>query len=147
MEIKMTHIRSQTQHANLSTTRFIFWDVRRRLLCMLSATALCLVPSVGLPQKIEIDLSPFLFDAVRAGDAGKVSALLAQGADVNSRNDTRSTPLMVAAALGHVEVVRLLLKRDADVNAANQDGITALAYAEVYGHEGVVALLKQHGAK
>lgn len=142
----MSHVRSQTQHDSVLTTRFTT-GARRRLLCMLAAAAWCLVPSVGLSQKVEIDRGPFLFDAVRAGDAGKVSALLAQGADVNSRNDSRSTPLMVAAALGHVEVVRLLLKQGADANARNQDGITALAYAEVYGHEGVVALLKQHGAR
>jgi hypothetical protein len=37
-----------------------------------------------------------LHDAASAGDAGKVGALLNQGADIDARNDKGETPLILA---------------------------------------------------
>ncbi|TIU26068.1 MAG: ankyrin repeat domain-containing protein, partial [Mesorhizobium sp.] len=38
-----------------------------------------------------------LHEAAREGDAGKVADLLAQGVDVNGRDENRETPLIAAA--------------------------------------------------
>jgi len=45
--------------------------------------------------------------------------LIDKGADVNAKDITGETALMVAAERGHTEIVKLLIGRGADVNARN----------------------------
>ena len=70
------------------------------------------------------DVSAPLHDAVIAGDAAKVTALLAKGADVNSRNENGYTPLFLAVDRGRMQIVQLLLDRGADASVRNNDGNT-----------------------
>ncbi|WP_072802806.1 ankyrin repeat domain-containing protein [Rhodococcoides yunnanense] len=58
-----------------------------------------------------------------------VRQLLADGADVNSRDHQQWTPLIFAAQLGFVDVVTVLLNHGADVNAINSTGRSALERA------------------
>ncbi|TIR63397.1 MAG: ankyrin repeat domain-containing protein, partial [Mesorhizobium sp.] len=51
-----------------------------------------------------------LHNAAREGDAGQVAALLAQGADVNDRDESRETPLIDAALAGKTEVAVVLIE-------------------------------------
>ncbi|MHB9081807.1 MAG: acyltransferase family protein [Pirellulaceae bacterium] len=60
--------------------------------------------------------------AVLRGDLATVQTLLANGADVNGRDESGSTPLHAAAFLGRIEVAKLLLDRGADPNAKGADG-------------------------
>jgi ankyrin repeat protein len=85
-----------------------------------------------------------LFNAVRAGDAGHVKALMKSGADANVRDDLGATPLMYAAALPAQDCIRALLAGGADVNAATIMGSTALMWAT--GQPATVRLLIDHGA-
>jgi cytohesin len=55
--------------------------------------------------------------------------LLASGADVNGRDLTLRTPLMVAVRQGNVGAVESLLAAGADLEAAEQLGFTALQEA------------------
>lgn len=91
-----------------------------------------------------------LFAAAKRGDSAVVNALLRSGADVNDRQRTEldqsgaSTPLMVAAFYGRLEVVQALLAAKANVNAVNseqRDGETALGRAVQKGHVEVVRAL------
>lgn len=52
---------------------------------------------------------PALHKAVRAGDAGKVQALLAAGSDPDRRDDLGRTPLAWAVEAGETEICRMLL--------------------------------------
>jgi ankyrin repeat protein len=63
-----------------------------------------------------------------------VKSLLADGNDVNERNTLGSTPLMLAAATGHVEIVELLLMSGAEINSADKNGQTALILALARRH-------------
>lgn len=45
--------------------------------------------------------------------------LLKNGADVNARNDTSSTPLLLVASKGNFEAVSLLLKHGASIHVRN----------------------------
>lgn len=56
------------------------------------------------------------------------------------------TPLMRAAAIGHLEVVRQLLQEGADVNFRGPRGSTALMFAAGGGHLEIVQVLVENGA-
>ena len=88
-----------------------------------------------------------LFQAARGGHAEAVRSILTGGrADVNGRDESGDTPLIVAARAGHDDVVQALLVARADPNAKNDAGQTALSLAAAGGHDEVIRLLKQAGA-
>ncbi|MFO7554334.1 MAG: ankyrin repeat domain-containing protein, partial [Desulfobacterales bacterium] len=70
--------------------------------------------------------------------------LLDQGADVNVRSGSGTTPLM--KAFGNVEMLKLLLEYGADIQARDHDGMTAVGYAAQYGQNDAVMFLIRHGA-
>jgi ankyrin repeat protein len=78
--------------------------------------------------------------------------LLANGADVNARNDCqRDTPLHGAVDHGDVEMVKLMLAHGADVDAKDRDDITPLrkitiTVSSYHGYIEVAALLLARGA-
>ena len=55
-----------------------------------------------------------------------MQTLIAGGADVNERDATGMTPLMIAAAQGETAIARMLIAAGADVAATTEDGTTAL---------------------
>ena len=77
--------------------------------------------------------------------------LLAQGADINSRSDSRGrrglTVLMENAYTGKYDTVKFLLEKGADVHARDRSGNTALKYATQKKHDAVRKLLLKYDAK
>jgi ankyrin repeat protein len=73
--------------------------------------------------------------------------LIEYGADVNARDDTRSTPEMSAKTLA---TYQLLFDHNADLNARNNDGETDLILSARYNFQGryndIVRFMLQHGA-
>jgi ankyrin repeat protein len=85
--------------------------------------------------------------AARGPNLAEIKKQLAWGANPNSKTFWyRDTPLIVAAAYGHTEVVKLLLDKGAHVNMGNEGGETALHYAARHGHTKVMQILLEHGA-
>jgi ankyrin repeat protein len=66
-------------------------------------------------------------------EQSQVEALIAQGADVNTRTDDGSTALMLAAFKNKSRCLRLLISAGADVNAKDSEGRAALNWAINYG--------------
>jgi hypothetical protein len=87
-----------------------------------------------------------LIDAAKKGDSHDVESRLANGDDVNTKNESGWTALMAASWEGRREVVKLLLAKRADVNARDNGGQTALIMASTAGHREVAELLIAKGA-
>jgi ankyrin repeat protein len=80
-----------------------------RLICLL---AFFCFPLAAHAQ----DLNEELLEAARKSDAERVKALLAQGANANTKSAYGVTPLGFACSRGSVEVVKVLLENGAEVN-------------------------------
>lgn len=86
-----------------------------------------------------------LVHAATRGDAGIARALLAVGADPNSK-DTGSTPLYAAAWAGRIEAAECLLDAGALPDSADSSGVTALMAASTRGDDAMARLLLARGA-
>ncbi|GAA1559092.1 hypothetical protein GCM10009804_14850 [Kribbella hippodromi] len=80
-----------------------------------------------------------LLGAATSGDANKVAAALAAGASIETRDDHRRTPLLLAALNDRVDAARLLVQLGADPDA--QDDRQDSAWL-VTGVTGSVAMLE-----
>lgn len=87
-----------------------------------------------------------LIEAAGKGDILRVNELLAEGADVNAKNNYGVTALMGASFEGRVETVKALLAEGADVNVKDKKGITALMFTSGFGHVEIVKALMDKGA-
>lgn len=89
-----------------------------------------------------------LHGAAYEGDRGYTAArlLVEAGADVNVRNESWGTPLMIAAANNGEKLASYLIANGAQVNATDRQGRRALDFAEYHKCEAVAALLKAEGA-
>lgn len=92
------------------------------------------------------DMNVSLLDASSKGDIKTVRTLLAREANVNTRTNHGTTPLMLAAMEGHVNIVKLLISNGAFVNTRNKYGVTALMYAALENRKDVVLALLERGA-
>ena len=77
---------------------------------------------------------------------GEVVSLVAHRMDCNVQSTSGLTPLLQAAAAGHVPVMETLLRAGADPNLESGEGWTPLHKAVANGHENAVRLLLQSGA-
>jgi ankyrin repeat protein len=105
-----------------------------------------------------VGATPFLI-AAQANDVAAMRELLARGADPNVSTNLGTTPLMVAAGIGHLpgmsrsteanalEAIKLCVELGADVNAVNKNGDTAL-HGAAWRHfaDSIVQFLVDHGA-
>jgi ankyrin repeat protein len=84
-----------------------------------------------------------MFMAAQRGDVGKVRLLLEKGADINYKDPIvlGHTPMTIAAAWGHTEVVSLLLDHGASVDQQNEDGVSTLQCAASTTKSEMVKLL------
>jgi ankyrin repeat protein len=76
-----------------------------------------------------------------------IMALLKNGHDPDSKDNSDKTPLSWAAENGHEAVVKLLLERGAELKFKDYYDRTPLSWAAENGHEAVVKLLLEKGAE
>ena len=93
-----------------------------------------------------------IHDAAEKGNIDAVKQHIAAGTDVNVKDDALEwTPLFMAAAWGHKEVVELFIANGADVNATDGGGKTPLDEATHPDNPNASAeianLLRKHGGK
>jgi protein-disulfide isomerase len=87
-----------------------------------------------------------LLAAAARGDAARVEALLAAGADVNTRDVWGKPPLAIAAARGDIAVAQLLLGAGAAIDAQDNWRRTALIVAVQAGNTWLADILIHRGA-
>ena len=87
-----------------------------------------------------------LVDAVKAGDAGAVERLLADGVSVQTAEIDGTTALHWAVHHDRLQIAGLLLDAGAAVDATNRYGVTPLALASVNGSAPMIARLLEAGA-
>jgi uncharacterized protein len=86
-----------------------------------------------------------LMNAVKNNDVAAVKQLIAQSVNVSELDASQDAPLVMAAYLGHVEIVRLLLEAGADVKAVDPGmKATALHAASYAGRTEAARLLIEH---
>ena len=84
--------------------------------------------------------------AAYKGDSEESSQLIAEGAEIDAKNEYGNTALMIAAIEGHLEIVKGLIAGGADVNTRNRADSTALMLAAKRGHLEIVKALLAGGA-
>jgi hypothetical protein len=84
---------------------------------------------------------------VEAGNTPAVKKWLDEGLPPDFLADRIGSGLMIAAWIGHLELIRLYLDRGADIHFANRFDEQALQLAAWRGHADAVRLLLERGAK
>ncbi|CBF75411.1 hypothetical protein AN3775.2 [Aspergillus nidulans FGSC A4] len=71
---------------------------------------------------------------------------IGHGCNVDWTDHMDSTPLLLAAERGHLDIVSFLLEKGAQTNHTDLEGRTALFWASKGGHMGIVRVLVAQGA-
>ncbi|XP_022727983.1 ankyrin-1-like [Durio zibethinus] len=94
-----------------------------------------------------LHLGDALNRAARIDNVNGIKSCLAEGANVNGKDQNGWTPLHWAAFKGRIESVKVLLNHGAQVNLLDDNGYTPLGCAVEAGHVQVALLLIAHGTK
>ena len=89
------------------------------------------------------DANGDLRDAAKDGEVEKLHDALTKGADLETTDGERKTPLLIAAEKGHWEVIQILIEMGADLEAKDVDGSTAFMLAEKNEHANLAELLQR----
>jgi ankyrin repeat protein len=111
-----------------------------------AVTALLEANALVASPIVVADGSDALLRAVRRGHVEVARALLAHGADVDTRDKQGRTPVMYAVQDNGAAMVALLIKEGAHLNLVSPDKVTALKWARVYKRSEIEALLVSAGA-
>ena len=85
--------------------------------------------------------------SAETGDLQKLKTLLDEQVEIDSRDASGRTALMLATLHDQADAVNALLAHGADPNAADTDGTTPLQVAVAGNRSAIVAALKRNGAR
>lgn len=103
--------------------------------------------AVALSLLATISYAGSLHTAIQQGDLDQVRQEIANGADVTKDDIFLGRPLLLAAALGNVQIVELLISHGASIETEDvATGTAPLHGAAAQGHLSVVKILIKHGA-
>ncbi len=104
--------------------------------------------SAGKPANAPANWNTSAFrGALQSGDVNEVEKLLKENASlINSKDEQKRTPLILAAMANRGPVVELLLSHKADINAEDIFGRTALDWTALVGAKDAAQVLADHQA-
>ena len=114
------------------------------LLCALAVFTLGL--ALPVHAQANKDLNAALFTAVEQGNFKEVKNLIAQGADVNAKDESEKTPLHFSAQNGDIKMAKLLIKKGAQLEAKDNGNATPLFYAAASDKNKMVKYLLSKGS-
>jgi uncharacterized protein len=117
-------------------------DLAALLLAVVATLAAAQVP----PSAAEVARYTGLHDAAQRGDARRIDALVAAGADVGARDAHGRTALHVATFARRHDAIRHLARAGADLGALENDRYDAVTIAAVADDEETLRLLLALGA-
>lgn len=121
------------------TTHDTKYSTRLLLIALVALT----VPTTLCHASVEPDLTM----AIRQKNVQQVQHLLANGANVDARDEeAEQTPLMCAVRIHNAVLVQILLAHGASVNVQDDFGKTALMFAAECDDAEIVRLLLRKGA-
>ncbi|HMK37082.1 MAG TPA: ankyrin repeat domain-containing protein [Desulfomonilaceae bacterium] len=97
------------------------------------------------PRVPQAELKRRFLKAVETGKTEVFEQLLPR-TDIETRDESNNTPLILAAVAGHAGMVKALLEKRANVDATNHTRATALSAASEKGYADIVQLLLAAGA-
>ena len=90
--------------------------------------------------------SSSIHDAASRGNIDEVKACVSRGDNVNGKDGSGNTPIVLAVVKGHLPVVEFLLNNGADAHAPPPNKRSAMLLAAVCsGNLGITRLLVRHG--
>ncbi|MBV2146268.1 MAG: ankyrin repeat domain-containing protein, partial [Wolbachia endosymbiont of Pissodes strobi] len=96
---------------------------------------------IEILKKAQLDQG--LLINARNGNLDKVKDLIAQDANLETKDNNDNTPLHNACNNDHLKVVEYLIEKGASLKAKNKDGKTPLDLAIQKGHTDIVQMIKQ----
>src|SRR5262245_57225087 len=106
-----------------------------------------LASAVYADKSVAKQASGELTAAVKENNLPKIEGLLKSGTNVNERDASNNTPLMLASSSGYTGAMKLLLDSGAFVTARNIDGKTALMWAATTNQLEAMNVLLTAGAE
>lgn len=73
--------------------------------------------------------------AAKAGNMRTLAALVNDGANLDVRNASGDTPLMISIIERNHDAAKFLVKKGADVNLSDRNGVSTLIHAAIVDHE------------
>jgi ankyrin repeat protein len=86
-----------------------------------------------------------LIEEAKEGNLQKVKELIANGANINVRDESGFTPLLMAATRGHKDTTKFLIAKGANLNARSDLGFTLLMFVSEKGWKDIAELLISKG--
>jgi uncharacterized protein (TIGR02145 family) len=88
----------------------------------------------------------YILACAKSGNRKEVKKLIESGANIEQRDSSDNTPLIVATYSGHTDIVKLLINAGANIDAQGEGSYTALILAVIYGNTEMVRMLLDAGA-
>jgi uncharacterized protein len=102
-------------------------------------------PKPGEKQQAKVNHQ--LIAAAWDNDLRRARSLIAQGADVNAKDNTVQSAYLISTSEGYLELLNLTLKHGADVDSKDSFNGTGLIRAADRGHADIAGQLVQAGVK